>query len=244
MFGSAFQYLSADRVPPRSHHQVSDYNVRLLNSIGNHGEYAVNYVSSCGAKDLGNPALQHPNQPSMRFIDNLNSWMSEISPGVRVLASHDTKSNSANLAYSFENGADITNEFKPQNVGFGLSYVLPVVVAVLRSNPGDLIIIENPESHLHPAGQSAIGRMCSIAASSGVQLIIETHSDHFLNGIRVAVKERKISPDDVYLNFVERASCNEHSSTIKKPRIDVDGRINFWPDGFFDEWDKSLGKLL
>lgn len=244
LFNSLFQYLSADRIPPKSQHEVSDFNVRLLNSIGNHGEYAVHYISEYGKNDLINKHLQHKNEPSKRFIENLNAWMSDISPGIRIQAAHDPKFNIANLTFSFKQGRDFTNEFKPQNVGFGLSYVLPVIVAILRSKPGDLLIIENPESHLHPAGQSAIGRMCSIAAEAGVQIIIETHSDHFLNGVRVAIKDGDILPENVGIHFLQRSSEDEHSSTIQNPVIDKNGRIDFWPSGFFDEWEKNLEKLF
>jgi predicted ATPase len=133
---------------------------------------------------------------------------------------------------------------KPTNVGFGLTYVLPVVTAVLFASPGDLLIIENPESHLHPQGQARLGKLFAQSAEQGVQLFIETHSDHVLNGVRVATKQQLISPEKVGIFFFERYLADEHRTEIIQPIIDENGRINKWPPGFFDEWDNQLDELL
>lgn len=108
-----------------------------------------------------------------------------------------------------------------------------------------MVIIENPESHLHPAGQAIIGRMCAIAAQGGVQLFVETHSDHFLNGVRIAVKEGLIPPESLKLFFLERdTAAGRHDSIVLSPAIDKNGRLDCWPKGFFDEWDNELDRLL
>jgi len=245
LFNRCFQYLSADRISPMTNYEASDYHIRDLNSLGNHGEYTVHYIEANARKPLPIPALNHRLSVASTFSANLDAWMSEISPGVRVKATVQPQTNTATLAYAFVNGQDVTADFKPQNVGFGLTYALPVVVALLRAEPEDLLIIENPESHLHPAGQSTVGRLSALAASSGVQLIMESHSDHFLNGVRVAVKEGVISPDDVSLFFLQRpAAASSHSVVVSNPKIDRKGRLDEWPDGFFDEWDKKLEQLL
>lgn len=96
------------------------------------------------------------------------------------------------LGYEFtQQGLGFTNEYTPQNVGFGISYSLHVITAILKAKDGDLIIIENPESHVHPRGQAELGKLIALAAINNIQIIIETHSDHIINGIRVAVKENK-----------------------------------------------------
>ena len=190
-------------------------------------------------------ALKHPEATTSNLVDNLDKWMAELSPGLRIHAKKQPEINAVSLGYAYEHGKDVTADFMPQNVGFGLTYVLPVVTELLRAKPGDMVIIENPESHLHPAGQAIVGRMCSIAASSGVQLFIETHSDHFLNGVRVAVKDGLIIPDSVRLFFLERETLTEaHTSRVLSPSMDKDGRLDSWPKGFFDEWDNELDKLL
>ncbi|MGH3693299.1 MAG: AAA family ATPase [Pseudonocardiaceae bacterium] len=88
------------------------------------------------------------------------------------------------------------------NIGFGFSYALPVIIAGLLAPGGGLLLVENPEAHLHPAGQSRLGRFLARIAGSGVQVVLETHSDHILNGVRLAVAdERTINAHDVIVHF-------------------------------------------
>ena len=123
--------------------------------------------------------------------------------------------------------------------------VIPVINSVLSAKPGDLLIVENPEAHLHPAAQTLIGKLYAIAAANGVQVIIETHSDHLFNGVRIAVKQNKISCNDVSIFFITaKLIKNEFASEVTTSEISQDGRIALWPDGFFDQWDKDLDELL
>lgn len=245
LFNSNFQYLSADRLGPQSHHQLSDFHIRDLKSLGYHGEYTVHFIAVNGSKDLDIPELLHEKAVSNTLLANIEAWMSDITPGLKIKAVAQPQFNSASLSYSFNQGKETTEEFKPQNVGFGLSYVLPVVTSILSASKGDLLIIENPESHLHPAGQSIMGRLCAIAAKNGVQLIVESHSDHFLNGIRVAVKQKLLEADSVKVFFLQRDIHSQiHASEVLYPTIDAEGRIDCWPEGFFDEWDRQLDQLL
>ncbi len=245
LFNSNFQYLSAERLGPQSHHQLSEFHIRDLKSMGQHGEYTVHFIAVNGAKDLEIQALQHPKAVSDTLLANIEAWMSDITPGLKIRAIARPEFNSASLSYAFNQGKETTEEFKPQNVGFGLSYVLPVVTSILSASQGDLLIIENPESHLHPAGQSLMGRLCAIAAKNGVQLLVESHSDHFLNGIRVAVKQKVVDARNIKVFFLQRDIHNSiHASEVMHPNIDDQGRIDCWPDGFFDQWDKELDQLL
>lgn len=245
LFNRQFQYLNAERLGPKNHHQLSEYHIKDLNSLGNHGEFTVHYIAVNGPNPLPIAELKHPNATEGTLIANIEAWMSDISPGLKVRAAAQPQHNSATLSYALMQGNKTTAEFKPQNVGFGLSYVLPVVTCILSAQKGDLLIIENPESHLHPAGQAVMGRLCATAANNGVQLLVESHSDHFLNGIRVAVKQSLIDADKVALFFLQReAGAQSHEAQVDYPKIDADGRIDQWPVGFFDEWDNQLDKLL
>ncbi|HAJ79092.1 MAG TPA: DUF3696 domain-containing protein [Fibrobacteres bacterium] len=244
LFNKNFQYLSADRISPKSSYEASDYYIKDMNSLGNHGEYTAHYIAEYGLSPIAIPAFKHKKANSLNLLENIDKWMAEISPGIRIHANLQIAINTVSLSYAYEQGNDVTADFKPQNVGFGLTFVLPVIVAILRSKLGDLLIIENPEAHLHPGGQTIIGKLCALAAHNGVQLFIESHSDHFLNGIRVAVREGLITHDEVRLFFLERSESGSHASTVISPEIDNNGRINTWPQGFFDESDRQLEKLL
>jgi len=245
LFNGNFQYLSAERLVPKKFYERSDFEVVQSNNIGMRGEFVAHFLSHYG-KEIVAPIMCKDNARSNTLLHQVWAWMSDISPGIKINVEELKNIDAINLGYQYETNTGYTNEIKPQNVGFGLSYILPVVVSLLSSKSGDLIIIENPESHLHPKGQSTIGKLMLLAAKNGVQLFVETHSDHVLNGIRVSVSEG-ISPNLVKLFFFERNQNTEsssHFSTITKPVIDANGRIDFWPDGFFDEWDNNLMKLL
>lgn len=145
------------------------------------------------------------------------------------------------LEYSF----GLSKKYRATNVGFGITYTLPVITALLAAKSGSLLLLENPEAHLHPRGQAQMGNLLAKAAAQGVQIILETHSDHVLNGIRLAVHDGKISPDDVKLHFFQRRISQEQNiSEVISPKMNRKGRIDQWPDGFFDEWDNILAALL
>lgn len=245
LFTSSFQYLSAERIIPKSSYEVSDYDVNILNSLGSSGEYTAHFIAEKALTSISIKSLVHPLAKSTNLISSINAWMSEITPGIRVIASVLPEINQASLHYQFETSDDHTKSFRPENTGFGLTYVLPVVTAILNAKPGDLILIENPESHLHPAGQSAVAKLISLAAENGVQIIIETHSDHFLNGIRISVKKGIIQPKNIEIYYLSRnLNSKHHVALVERPCVGKDGKIDLWPVGFFDEWDNSLDSLL
>ena len=244
LFTSSFQYLSAERITPKSIYDVSDYAVNQRRSLGTKGEFTAHFLAEHGDEDLFINALKHDKSLSNNLISNLNAWMSEITPGTKVIAKLIPEINQASLHYQFSSLTDMTSQFRPENTGFGLTYVLPVVTAVLSSRPGDLLLIENPESHLHPSGQSLVAKLIALASQNNVQIIVETHSDHFLNGIRSSVKANKIDSDKVCVYFLSRdVDSSEHSVHIEEVRIDSNGYVDYWPPGFFDEWDRSLSVL-
>ncbi|MEG0135800.1 MAG: DUF3696 domain-containing protein [Cetobacterium sp.] len=230
-----FQYLSADRISPSSHYPYSNEDVEL-NNIGTRGEYVAHFLNNRGKEDLNILELKHCEASNNTISENVSKWISTISKGLEVVSSVDTSTMQSYLNYRYE--GDI---FGAKEVGFGITYSLPIIVAILKSKPGDILIIENPESHLHPAGQVQIARLCSKAANYGVQIIIESHSDHFLNGIRVAIKEKVLSEENTKIYFFKK---DYKKSEILTLGINTDGGINQWPQGFFDEFENQLVKLI
>lgn len=253
IFGNNFHYLQAERLGPRPFNEMSDYQVRQLGQLGIKGEYAAHFLAINGRAAIPNSNLSHPDvklkrqnleqtpNKSMDLIDQVEAWMGEISPGTRLKI--DAKSDVDLMSFQYSYGD--SNPYRATNVGFGISYTLPIIVAALASTPGTIILIENPEAHLHPKGQVQMGELLALAASGGVQVAIETHSDHVLNGIRLAVHGGKLDPKDVQLHYFQRQNREGQAVTeVISPRINRNGRIDRWPDGFFDEWDKSLEILL
>lgn len=246
LFGDNFHYLPADRIGPQSAFETSDHSVRERQQLGTKGEYAPYFLYAFGAREIIAETLAHPTKTTETNLKNqVEAWMGEISPGVRINLQNYPSIDRINLQYFFSIGRDTTNAYRSTNVGFGITYTLPILLALLASQKDTLVLLENPEAHLHPQGQFKLGELMARAASCGIQVIVESHSDHILNGIRVAVRREIIAPDQVCLYYLSRpTNTNQLGSEVISPSVDKDGRIDEWPEGFFDEWEKSLEQLF
>lgn len=243
-FGEVF-YLSAERMGPRVSGEVSDYRVRVRREVGSRGELAGHFLAVHGGDPIGCPELAHPGGLSDSLENQVEAWLGEVTPGTRLHLNDHRGLDAVQIRYSFEGGAGGTNEYRATNVGFGLSYTLPILVATLAAKPGGLLIVENPEAHLHPRGQVRIGELLARAAAAGVQVIVETHSDHILNGLRLAVHAGILAPSEAKVHFFERRdSPTGPRADFLTPVLDEDGRLTPWPSGFFDEIETSLSRLL
>lgn len=245
LFTDNLKYLNAERISPKTLYQTSYGIVNNLKQIGIYGEFTAHFLYTYGNKRKTEKLLMHAKARSEVLIHQVEAWMSEISPGVKLNTTEIPGTEKVILDYQFETSDGYTSRFKPQNVGFGLTYTLPVITLILSSKPGDTIIIENPESHIHPRGQAELGKLLSLCASTGVQLIVETHSDHILNGIRVSVKEENIQAKDVNILFFDKKNeGSEQFSTISSIKVDLQGNLNEYPKNFMEEWNNQLLKLI
>ncbi len=243
LFGNQFHYLAAERVGPRAIYDMSYYEVGQQYQMGPDGRYAVAFLDQYRDK-LAIKEVCHPEAVDATIGSQVNAWFGEISPGSQLTTLPFPEISKLRLGFEFDAGMPQSRLFSPPNVGFGLSYVLPVIVALVTASPGTLVLIENPEAHLHPHGQVAIGRLISQVASAGVQVIVETHSEHVLNGVRLSAKRKQVLPSDISLLFFERQkSSGQLSHRVQSPKLDADGRIDLWPAGFFDQWEDALELL-
>lgn len=246
LFGDKFQYLSASRIDPKVIHDKSYTSVVDFHNIGKHGQYTAHFLHVFGGNDVAFSNTRHSKSKTLRLIDQVNCWMGEISTGVKFNTTDIPNTDNVLLDMQFEQpNLGFTGRFRPTNVGFGISYALPIVTALLAAQPGELIIIENPESHVHPRGQAELGKLIAKTAMNDVQLIVETHSDHIVNGIRVAVKEKDVSNDRVTLFYFERTmEENEQYSKITNIEVDSSGELSSYPTNLLDEWSNQLVKLV
>ena len=251
LFSDNFHYLMAERIGPRTTFEASDYFVREHKQLGARGEYTPHFLSTFGGEKIISEALAHSKtkaektEEATRLRTQVEAWMGDISPGVRVDLTNYAEIDLISLQYAFVAGNLFTNRYRSTNVGFGITYTLPVLVALLSSQQDALVLLENPEAHLHPRGQFQLGELMARAASCGIQIVVESHSDHVLNGIRIAVHQGILAPEQLRLYYLERKpEIDQISSQVISPRVDKNGRIDRWPDGFFDEWEKSLERLL
>lgn len=246
LFNDNFQYLSAEHLAPQKQYQKSEFEVKQHRNIGIRGEYAVHYLSLFGTTEkIKNKNLRHKNAKSDALIHQTSAWLGEISPGTRLVVEDIKGIDTVRLGVQFETNTGYTNEFTPLNVGFGILYVLPVILSLLTSKPNSLLLIENPESHLHPKGQSSIGNLMARAAHNGVQIFCESHSDHIINGIRVAVKSKLLNSDKLSIYYFDRDSLDEeHQTRITDVYVDQKGELSEYPEGLLDEWENLLMNLI
>jgi len=231
-----FVYLSANRIVPRIRYDLGNVEDVDERDFGKTGEFAIQYMDKHGAD-------QYAGSDRSDLNVELDYWLQEITPGVSPVINVDQDKMYSDLRFEFREGNMKTSPYRAINVGFGLTYVLPVIVSLLTARPGDYIIIENPEAHIHPRGQRRLGELIARAISYGAQIIVETHSDHLMNGIRLSVKREEISKEKVnFVYFYKDETTYDHNCIY--PKIDENGKIDHWPKGFFDEWDECLMELI
>lgn len=246
---SGFHYLSAERLGPRDS-LPRPAELSSVKSVGARGENVAAYLH----RHMFSPMRE--DDPRIRvqgekadILGQVCEWLKEISPGSSLVLSASFQEGTVSTQYTrvgVEEGrsrarAERIRSYRPTEAGFGGSHSLPVLTSLLAAEPGDMVIIEHPEAHLHPRGQTRLGELAGRAAMAGVQVVVETHSDHFLDGVRLDALRGWLDREATKIHFLTRdvGECR-----IISPRIMEDGKMSDWPTGFFDERDKNLLELL
>lgn len=245
LFNEDFVYLYADRaIPARTYSRTSSRtNSRLGDKHGSNSAFFLAHVMN-NNQSLAYPELQLLDRGDVHL--NLSAWMSYIMGGsfVKVTAREES-TNDASLLYEVQvNGTNQKLVTSPLNLAFGYSYIFPIVLAVLTATEGSLILIENPEAHLHPSAQTRMGEFLSKAAQCGIQIVAESHSDHLMNGVRLAVKNIQIDPSNVEFYYINSEIDQSDDPRVNRIIVEENGTISRWPNGFFDEWGKTLMYLM
>ncbi len=129
------------------------------------------------------------------------------------------------------------------HVGFGISQILPIILICLESKRGDTIIIDHPEIHLHPNAQALLADYFLELIKYGRRLIVETHSQYFINRLVRRAAEQRGLAEKINILFV-RPPQGEKGATIAPLEINDDGDISNWPPDFFPEPDDDIAKTL
>ncbi|MCU8004383.1 AAA family ATPase [Shewanella sp. SM96] len=241
------KYLRAERLGPRVVQDKDDNAVRMLKDIGISGEYVNSYLEYYGSSIVDFEYRYHPDSENGILSQQVTLWLKEICPNISFTTNELQGTDFVRLQYQFSTKLGYSQEFRATNVGFGISYILPVIVLCLSAVPGDILIIDTPEAHLHPKGQAKMGELLAKTSADGVQIIVETHSDHVINGIRKQVVKKQLQPEDATFYYFQLDSGGDvyaPKTVIHNPIIDCEGMFDTWPDGFFDEWSISLSQLI
>lgn len=239
-------YVSANRQGPVKF--VERDEVPEYFRVGADGSRTINTLSSYGDKVDKRMNINLDDDNSYDLMTAATKWIDNIMNGGSLTVSGNAihtsdgqgnikKSTILSLGFGVKEDGNI---YPSYHVGFGYSYILSIVVTALIAKEGDIVIVENPEAHLHPEAQTRLTFMLAKLGARGVQVFIETHSEHVINGIRLAAlkEEYALDNEDVRIFFFDK------DFQKKDLIIEKNGKILNWPDRFFDQYQKELSEII
>ncbi len=220
-------YLSANRLGYNPDFET----VSRFYKVGLQGEYVFGTFETEKARPLDAELVRNPD--SSTLSSQINWWLNYI---LGITMEMETEPISSSRVKVFFKSDGLPN-IEPRALGVGVSYLAKILITCLRANRDDVLMIENPEIHLHPAAQARLSEFFVMVANSGRQVLLETHSENLINKIRYSVFRKTLRSDNVVLFYKE---------SITAPFIKLsylpDGRYDgSFPDGFYDA---TLNELL
>lgn len=248
LFNEYFQYLSAFRFgPQKSYNRDTSLVVskKQISKIMGKCEYAVHFLEQYKNTDIPVKELALTDEiditPDLRLVVQVERWLRMISPNIKINIEQSGEDFKLKYKFSREENT-ITEDITALNTGFGITYVLPILIAILSAQKDSIILIENPEAHIHPKGQAILMELMAKAVANGIQIILESHSDHIINGSLVAVNNGLITPELLSIYFFNREE-HQHVAISHPLDISKNGHIKRPPKGFFDQIDIDLKTL-
>ncbi|HHQ1174534.1 TPA: DUF3696 domain-containing protein, partial [Listeria innocua] len=234
LFHGHFYYLAAERFGPRNYQVIDSYGIDNCGIKGENAFHILNkYSENIIADDLLFQGTANKAEKSLK--KQTEKWLNTFFDGVEFSSTLENALRLVKLEVKQSN--QDMGYVSLSNVGFGLSYVLPILLTCLTSKEDSLIIIENPEAHLHPKGQSLLGQFLAQVSSSKRQVVVETHSEHIINGMRLFCLKNSISPNELTINFF---SIKSSKTNVKKISLNERMELLEWPDDFFDQQENDL----
>ena len=224
-------YITAEREGPRDTYPLEDRH--SVTRVGPRGENAASVLYRAQDDPIADQLRIDDVAPILRH--QVGARMDTFFPGCAVDVQQVPNANAVTLGIRI---SETTGFLRPIHCGFGITQILPIIVAALSVPKNSLLLIENPEVHLHPAGQAKMGQFLAEVAHAGIQVILETHSDHVLNGVRRSVKAGRIPAEGVMIHFFRTRT--PESPQVISPILDSSGNVDVWPEGFFDQFDKDM----
>jgi len=229
-------FLSADRIGPKD---TYDKNTNPYDRFGIYGEYAISFLENARRdKYKVCDELIYNIGENQEFLDRqVNYWLKNI---LDTTIETEEISGTNQVKARFQNG---NAPVRPKNIGSGISYLASILIICLSAKIGQVIIIENPEIHLHPKAQAKLGEFLAFVASKGVQIIIETHNDHLINRFRYEVFSGKLNASDVIIHYKEKDKSFETINITEKGLFSDKNGENSFPSGFYDATLKEIFKI-
>ena len=208
-------------------------NMEAESSIGTNGEYVIDYYAHHSGDVLDESVIA---DTSLKTLEGqVNYWL-------RLLTGYTLKvlPQGESFVVNYKNASG--REIRPYHVGTGVSYISAMLIICLSMSKSGLVIIENPEIHLHPKAQAVLVDFFSFIARSGRQMLIETHSDHLFNGVRRLIAQKQLSKEDCSISFFKQQPSSESVPVFIE--LTEKGRMTKYEKGLFDQFDDDLDALL
>lgn len=232
LFGSGLTYFTAERQGPRYEYaRKTSYE----DGCGCKGENTGNVIADNWNTRISGNRLLFSSEQQALFNVALDNWLNFIFPGVKIYVQQiGAQSYQVLIRESFHNfQTDSTN------IGFGISYALPILVGSLLAKDGGWLIVENPEAHIHAKAQSNMGYFLGLMAAAGLRVVVETHSEHIVNGIRrAAIISGRLKPEEVNIYFFKGKSESELIT------VDDYGNLSDFPVDFFDQSRQDMLEII
>lgn len=216
-------YLSANRLGPESLSAIS------TQKVGKNGEFLFNSYEQNKSQSLPNSLCANPS--SNTLSSQVAYWLCEILGNDSSLQTEKITSTTVKATFSFNGLTDL----EPDNLGAGVSYLAKVIICCLLAKSGDLVLLENPEIHLHPKAQSLLGKFFCFIANAGIQTIIETHCEHLINQVCYQIYDDKFAEQNTIIHYKENITTPFIPVTIDEDgQYVIDNQTSSFPSGFFD----------
>lgn len=242
---SNFHYLSCHRIG------VNDiYKKNMINEtdFGIDGEYALAYLLKNEGETVKEDLIANDPNFTSTLLGQVNYWMNYI-VDTSLLLTDLKKTNYLQVKYNNNPKNKLSDALycRPVNIGSGVSYLISIIISCLASNKGDVIIIENPEIHLHPKAQSRLCEFLYFISKTNRQIFVETHSDHIFNGLRVGIATKYMKQEDISVNFFaldekNETQCNHIVFGDYGKVIGTNNNMDI--NDLFDQFDIDLDRML
>jgi predicted ATPase len=226
------EFIGAFREPPKRTYMFSGENP---GSVGTHGERAIDLMLIDYFKQ---------GREKKQIVNLISKWFkkSEISEKININTISD-RHLEIKLSQIRKNPDSSDKQDNLVDVGYGCSQILPILVAGYSLSEGKILMVQEPEIHLHPKAQAELGTFFYELAKKGVQSIIETHSEHLLLRLQAHVADKRsgLSPSDVRIYYV---NVKDGKRVIERLYLKENGFFeNEWPEGFFPERYNEAKKI-
>lgn len=202
-------YISANRLGPEEFAIYSSED-----KIGKNGEFIFSYYQQNKNNVIEKSLIKTEYSDTLR--GNIDYWLSYILDADIELITEKAGYNHVRVSYKFNK----LEQISPDSLGAGTSYLVKILIVCLLAKQGNVLLIENPEIHLHPKAQSKLGEFFTFIASKGVQVVLETHCENLIDIIRYEVYKNHINNDDVIIYYKE-----DSNTPFEKIEIDETGHF-------------------